>query len=67
LINDHGHNAAGSDPGSDCQRDPVLVLLTALVTAPPMALAIDPWSVGTVVPTLTLAGMLSVAITEEPK
>ncbi len=43
---------------------PVLVLLTALVTAPPMALEMDPCNVGTVVPTLTLAGMLSVAITE---
>ena len=43
---------------------PVLVLLTALVTAPPMELVIDPCRVGTVVPTFTLAGMLSVAITE---
>src|SRR5277367_2896459 len=41
---------------------PVLVLLTALVTAPPMALEMDPCNVGTVVPTLMEAGMLSVAI-----
>jgi len=41
---------------------PVLALPIEFVTPPPMALVMDPCSVGTVVPTLMDAGMLSVAI-----
>jgi hypothetical protein len=42
---------------------PVFALATVLVTAPVMPLAVCPARVGTVAPTLMLAGILSVAIT----